>query len=253
MRTCALQSGSNGNCIYVESDGVRLLFDAGISGVRAERRLAALGRDIRDVDALILSHDHIDHVRSAGVFHRKFGLPIHATRPTFEQIRANIGPVREIHYFRSGDVLTIGRLIVETLPTPHDAADGVVFVVDDGRTRLGVFTDVGHSFVELGAQLGTVNACYLESNYDDHLLSVGPYPARLKQRIRGRGGHLSNHEAADLVRETASESLRLVVLAHLSAQNNRPELAMATHRRVLGEDFPLVVASRHEATEMFAL
>ncbi len=100
MKTCALQSGSNGNCIYVETDGVRLLFDAGISGVQAERRLAALGRDIRDVDALILSHDHIDHVRSAGIFHRKFGLPIHATRPTFERIRANLGPARPTAFRR---------------------------------------------------------------------------------------------------------------------------------------------------------
>ncbi len=253
MQTCALQSGSNGNCIYVEADGVKLLFDAGISGRQAALRLEQRGRRIRDVDALLLSHDHIDHTRGAGVFQRLFALPIHANQATFDRARGIIGKVKDFRRFRSGESVQFGNVAVETIRTPHDAYEGVAFVVDDGSIRVGIFTDLGHPFRGLGELIGTLDACYLESNYDEQMLDAGPYPEDLKRRIRGPRGHISNTEAAELVRESAGERLRLLVLAHLSEQNNDPEVAVATHRRILGEEFPLAVASRSEATEMFSV
>ncbi len=244
MVTFSLQSGSNGNSIYVEADGVRLLFDAGISGAEAERRMAVHGRDIRGVDALILSHEHIDHVRCAGVWQRKFGLPLYVTRRTFEAIDCGIGPLHDVRHFTSGDVIEFGPMSVHTLKTPHDAVDGVAFVVRCGQTRLAILTDLGHPFAELAMILENVDAAYLESNYDPQMLDEGPYSPQLKARIRGDGGHLSNDEAADLVWRLNRRRPNWIAAAHLSAENNRPELALAALAGRIGRDYPLHLAGR---------
>ncbi|MBI5864416.1 MAG: MBL fold metallo-hydrolase [Planctomycetes bacterium] len=243
MITFSLQSGSNGNCIYVEAGGVRLLFDAGISGRTALKRMEQFGRRIREVDALILSHDHVDHVQSAGAFHRLFGMPVYCTAGTHRVIRGKLGEIRNLQLFKAGAALRFGAVVVHTIPTPHDAADGVAFVVEFESRRLGVFTDLGHPFRRLQEALASCDAAYLESNYDQEMLEKGPYPADLKRRIRGDGGHLSNDEAAELVSAHARRT-RWIALAHLSAENNHPEVAIETHRAKLGEDFPLCVAGR---------
>jgi len=240
-----LQSGSNGNCIYVEAAGVRLLLDAGISGRQAEQRLAARGVDIRRVDGVILSHDHIDHVRSAGIFQRKFGLPLYATVPTFRACAWSLGRLDRVEHFFAGATLDFGATKVHTCPTPHDAADGVGLVIETGGVRVGVLTDLGHPFAALQSLLASLDAVVLESNYDADLLATGPYPPFLKQRIAGPGGHLSNDEAAELL-AGCDGRLQWACLAHLSEQNNRPDLALGTARRRLGRDRNLHVASRYE-------
>jgi len=252
----SLQSGSNGNCTYVEAGGrdgrpeARLLFDAGISGRQAEHRLAASGRDIRRADAVLISHDHADHVRCMGVFHRKFGLPIHATAATLRAAaaRCDLGPISGVRHFRPGGRIRFGGVTVETVPTPHDGADGVAFVVDDGLRRLGILTDLGHVFEGLTELVGSLDAVMLESNYDPQMLAAGPYPAFLKARIRGPGGHISNQEAAELLLAAAGRRMRWAALAHLSEQNNDPRLALATHRRLLGNGLTIHLTSRYEAT-----
>jgi len=243
--TYSLQSGSNGNAIYVEAGPVRLLFDAGISGKTAEGRMRVRGHEIRDVTALIISHDHTDHMRCAGIYQRKFGLPIHMSARTHRAYRENLGPLRDVRYFEVGQSLRFDGVVVHTVPTPHDAADGSVFVVEHDGRRLGILTDLGHSFEALRSLLPTLDAAYLESNYDPRMLATGPYPPSLQARIRGSGGHLSNEEAAALVRESAKR-LRWVVLSHLSEQNNRPDLALEAHRRQVGHEFPLYVAPRYD-------
>ncbi len=253
MIAVSLQSGSNGNCIYVEAAGARLLFDAGISGVQAERRLAAFGRDIRKVDAVIISHDHSDHIRCAGVLHRKYGLPLFASRPTLKAAEKyqNLGAIQSARDFTSGGALHFGKVTVETVRTPHDAEDGVVFVVCAEGKRLGILTDLGHIFDGLPALIGSLDAVFLESNYDPEMLENGPYPAFLKARIRGPRGHISNIESAELLRGSASPALQWACLAHLSEQNNRPDLALRTHKEILGDAFPLRAASRYEPTGLF--
>jgi phosphoribosyl 1,2-cyclic phosphodiesterase len=139
---------------------------------------------------------------------------------------------------------------VETIPTPHDGVDGVAFVVDDGQSRVGILTDLGHVFDDLPAAVGSLDGVLLESNYDPQMLAEGRYPAFLKQRIRGPGGHLSNIEAAELVGRSGGSRLRWACLGHLSEDNNRPELAVHTWREVLGPRLPLHVAGRHAATEV---
>ncbi|MEW6252823.1 MAG: MBL fold metallo-hydrolase [Planctomycetota bacterium] len=245
MRTCALQSGSNGNAIYVEADGVRLLFDAGISGRLAARRLAEHGRDLRTVQALILSHGHSDHTCSAGVLHRRLKAPLYATPGTRRALRTRPGRPDGVCEFQPGDVLRFGAVRVYTLPTPHDAVDAVAFIVETAGKRLGIFTDLGHPTDALRHALAGLDAAYLESNYDPRMLAEGSYPPELKRRIRGDGGHLANEEAALLLKSCGLFRPRWVALAHLSAQNNTPELALAAHRRELGPDYPLYVAGRY--------
>jgi phosphoribosyl 1,2-cyclic phosphodiesterase len=255
MRVISLQSGSNGNCIYVEGGGARVLFDAGISGRRAEERLAEHGRDIRGIDAIVISHDHADHVRCMGIYQRKFDLPVYVTAGTLAaaKSRYGLGRLGEVRPFEAGRPLRLGGLRIETIPTPHDGADGVAFVVDDGRRRLGILTDLGHPFPALKGVIRSLSAVLLESNYDPQMLTGGPYPAFLKSRIRGAGGHLSNVEAAELLRAAAGRKLKWACLAHLSEVNNEPDLALRTHRTILGRGLPLHVAGRYAATDVLEI
>lgn len=252
MYVASLQSGSNGNCIYVEAAGVALLFDAGISGRQAELRLEGLGRDIRDVDALIISHDHRDHSGCAGIYQRKFGLPVRMTRRTREaaDARCGLGRMENVREFRAGQTMRFGSVRVETMPTPHDARDGVAFIVRAERKRLGILTDLGHVFDDLRSAVAGLDGVVLESNYDPGMLARGWYPEFLKDRIRGPGGHLSNLEAAELLAREAGPSLKWACLAHLSEDNNDPRLALSTHRKILGEDLDIHVSSRYEPVVM---
>jgi len=250
MIAIALQSGSQGNCIYVESDGEGILFDAGISGIRAEERLAAYGRDIRQVKALLISHDHADHVKCAGIYQRKFGLPIHMTRKTHKAAAWQLGNVDDVRHFKPGEQVRIGRMTVESIPTPHDAAEGLAFVVTAKRKRLGILTDLGHLFDGLDGVLKSLDAVFLESNYDPDMLENGPYPRFLKERIRSPHGHLSNIESADLVRRAASKRLQWVCLAHLSENNNTPTVARRTHRKLAGNGHALHTAKYRESSRL---
>ncbi len=229
---------------------MRLLFDAGISGKQAQLRLAEHGRDIRDVQAVLISHDHSDHCRSLGIFQRKFGLPVYVTPRTLLQAgaRGSLGKLDRIEHFAAGSLLQFGHVTVETIPTPHDGVDGVAFVVDDGEQRLGILTDLGHIFRGLPELLGSLDALLLESNYDPRMLASGWYPAHLKRRIRGPGGHLSNEEAATLVSVSTNGRLRWLCLGHLSQENNTPQRALAAHREILGDQVPIHVASRYEVS-----
>jgi phosphoribosyl 1,2-cyclic phosphodiesterase len=254
MKVLSLQSGSNGNCIYVASGDSSVLVDAGISGVRASDRLASFHIDIRSVTAVVITHDHADHIAFCGVYRRKFGLPVYMSDRTYEaaKIRHKLGRIKGVEKFHSGESIRIGGLTLHTVPTPHDATDGVAIVVEDGRHRVGVLTDLGHVFPGLDGIVSSLDAVLLESNYDPEMLAKGPYPEMLRQRIRGPGGHLSNEEAAELLLKSGRR-LSWACLAHLSAENNTPELALETHRRILPGSLPLLTASRYAPVEMLEL
>jgi len=254
MRALSLQSGSNGNCIYVEASGMGLVFDAGISGIQAERRLERQGLDIRGARCLFISHDHSDHIRCAGIYQRKYGLPIYVTRKTLAAALRwhDLGRLDDVRYFRAGGRVGLGSVTVETVPTKHDGADGVGFVVDDGRRRLGILTDLGHPFKRLEKVLATLDAVFLESNYDPGMLASGSYPAYLKKRIQGPGGHISNHESAGLLLR-AGGRLKWACLAHLSEENNHPDVALETHWTIVGRRLPLHVAGRYGETGILEL
>ena len=252
MLTVALQSGSNGNSFYVEADGVKLLIDAGITGMQIERKLDELGRDVRDIDAVLITHDHSDHVKYAGVLQRKYGLPLFVTAKTFEAARrkTDLGKLHDVHHFEAGQSIQLGSVSVETIPTPHDCVDGVVFVVTSDSKRLGIFTDLGSPFGMLTEVIASLDAVFLESNYDPYMLAHGPSPPHLKQRIRGPGGHISNTESAELLL-SAGGRLKWACLSHLSENNNDPDLALETHRSIVTQDLVLHLAGRNTSTPMF--
>ena len=254
MEVISLQSGSAGNCVFVRSGETRLLFDAGISGNSAESPMADYGYDIRDCSALILSHEHSDHISGVGVFHRKFGLPVYANLRTWDATRArpSTGCIGSPNYFVSGKPFQIGSLRIETLRTPHDAIDAVCFVIEDVESgqRFGLFTDLGHVFSGLPKVIGTLDAVLIESNYDDDMLRFGPYPQHLKDRISGKRGHISNKDAAELLDACDASQLQWACLGHLSAQNNSPEVALATHRERHGDRFQLFCADRYGALQL---
>ena len=254
MEVITLQSGSAGNCVFVRSGETRVLFDSGISGSKAESRLAEYGYDIRDCNALVLSHEHWDHISSVGVFHRKFGLPVYANSRTWNATRSkpSVGCIGSPNHFVSGEPFQIGSLRIEPMRTPHDAIDGVCFVIEDAQSgqRFGLLTDLGHVFTGLQKVIGTLDAVLIESNYDDEMLRHGFYPQHLKNRIAGKAGHLSNDDAAQLLSECHAGQLQWVCLGHLSEHNNSPDVALATHRDRHGDRFAIFCADRGGATQL---
>lgn len=255
MLVFSLQSGSNGNCIYVETGGIRLLFDAGINGIQAEKKLAARGRDIRDVDAVIISHDHGDHIRFAGVYQRKYGLPLYVTQKTLDiSVRRHpLGKLHDVQIFQSDGTIGFQGVTVRAIPTPHDSADGAAFVITSGRKRLGIMTDLGHPFDGLEEVISTLDAVIIESNYDPDMLARGPYTAYLQKRIKGPEGHLSNLESAELLRAASKGNLKWACLAHLSEQNNKASVAIATHRKIVHPRLPLYIASRYTTSDILSI
>lgn len=254
IQAIALQSGSNGNCIYVEAGGKRLLFDAGICGSQTEGRLAYHGRDIRQVDAVLISHDHWDHIRYAGVYQRKYKLPVFMTPQTLEAAltKTQLGRMDHVHLFFSGGMIRFGPVTVETIPTMHDGADGSGFIISYRKKQLGILTDLGHAFADLEAVISSLDAVFIESNYDPGMLEHGPYPASVKKRIKGPRGHLSNIESADLI-NTHGRKLKWACLSHLSANNNTPHIALRTHRKKLNSQIKLYTASRHRVSGIFTI
>ena len=254
MKVISIQSGSNGNSIFIDADKARFLIDAGVSAKQVEERLALYGYRSTDITGVLISHDHSDHMRSAGIYQRKWNVPLYVTSKTINTAirRYDLGVLRDLRFFKSGDTLQFETIKIETIPTPHDATDGVAFVIDTGRSRLGVLTDLGHVFDGLRSLMPTLDAAILESNYDPKMLALGRYPVYLKKRIQGPRGHLSNFESAHLVRDFG-QKLKWVCLAHLSEENNEPDLALSTHKDIVGHRLPIHIAKRYESTGVFEI
>jgi len=228
MKFCVLASGSSGNCIYVESNGTRILIDCGLGKRELRRRLASAGIEGERLDAVLLTHEHTDHAGGVGLASRSFAAPLHATWKTFAPLEARLGPLSGLVEFAPGQPFEVGGLRVEPFSLPHDAAQPVGFIVDDGARRLGVATDLGQATHLAHERLSGCAALVLESNHDPQMLEEGPYPWPLKRRISGRLGHLSNAESASLLSSLLHPGLRHVVLAHLSRTNNLPHVALST-------------------------
>ena len=256
MLIIPLQSGSKGNCYYIESDETKILVDAGITIRQARLRLEHHDKDLDSVTDLLVTHDHSDHCRYLADYSRRLNVRVHATKPTLNAIARrpkSTGTINNASCFQAGESLTVGDLKVHSIPTPHDAADGVAFVLENESHRVGILTDLGHAFAGLREVLQSLDAVIIESNYDEEMLRSGPYPEFLKQRIRGSGGHLSNEDSAKLIHTATNERLKWVCLCHLSDENNCPDTAIRTHQQWLGEDYPLHIAKRHEVSEVLEL
>ena len=225
MYICVLSSGSCGNCTYVQSGDTGLLIDAGLSGRRIAELLDTIDVALESISAILVTHDHRDHVHGVGVLNRRFGIPVYVTRPTLRRAASMVRAksMTDLRFFTSGEGFEVGEFRIDSIPIPHDASDPVGYVLECRNKRFGVFTDIGHPFAELRDLVSGVDVALLETNHDIDMLETGPYPVHLKRRISGEKGHLSNVEAARILADLPTERLHTVFLAHLSAENNHPD------------------------------
>lgn len=235
MKICVLASGSSGNCIYVGAGSTRLLIDAGLSGRETAHRLAQIGVKPSAITAVCLTHEHSDHIAGLAVLHARHGLPLYANAGTIEALQRD-EKMRGLAWnvFTTGSPFQVGELLLEPFSVSHDAYEPVGFIVASGAVRIGVATDVGVITHLVRERLRHCRALVIESNHDERLLADARRPWLLKQRIAGRQGHLSNEHAAELIGEISGPGLSQVFLSHLSADCNRPELALRAAQAALG-------------------
>ena len=247
----SLNSGSNGNCYYVGNENDAIFVDAGISCRETERRMAQLGLDMLTVKGIFISHEHTDHTRGVEVISRKHRIPVYITGATHRNSRLWLDPNLQ-KTFEPGTPVQAGSLQIDPFPKWHDAAEPHSFTVSADGLTAGVFTDIGISCEYVSEYIGRCHAAFLEANYDDHMLETGPYPAYLKKRIRGAEGHLSNAQALDLFLSRRPPWMQLLILSHLSAENNRPELVRELFERN-SNGVRIEIASRYGATGIFRI
>ena len=267
MRITSIASGSSGNCIYVGTDATHLLVDVGISGKRILSGIEQLDLSIRDIDGILITHEHADHIYGLGVISRKYGIPIYATPKTKEAIMncKNIGYIdKDLFVDVQADTkLSIKDITVNPMKISHDAADPVAYRFIHGKNRISVVTDLGTYTDYTVESLKNNDVLFLEANHDVNMLQVGPYPYYLKQRILGERGHLSNENAGSLLGKVLNDNMKAVFLGHLSKENNMPELAYESVRCEVNimqlrsdydgikiSDIPIYVAKRDSISQI---
>lgn len=233
MRFAVLGSGSQGNGTLIASDNTLVLVDCGFSLRETERRLALLGVSAQQLSAVLVTHEHADHVHGVGLLARRYNVPIYLSRGTLRGMRK---PVEAAGFLAADEHLQIGGLCIQAVGVSHDALEPLQYVFDDGSRRFGVLTDLGSYDAALLERYQGLDALLIEANHCRDLLGRGPYPMFLKQRVGGDYGHLNNHQAARLVSELGWQKLQHLVLAHLSSKNNQPQLARQCFVDTLGCD-----------------
>ncbi|MEG0961616.1 MAG: MBL fold metallo-hydrolase [Lachnospiraceae bacterium] len=265
MRLCSIASGSSGNCIFAASDQTSLLVDTGISGKRIEEGLNVIGQTTREIDGILVTHEHSDHISGLGVLARKYGIPIYATHGTKLAILAckSVGKIAEDLFveIEEDKEFTIGDFTINPVAISHDAAQPTAYIFHQSNKSMAVMTDLGQYDSNLVKKMQNLDALLLEANHDVHMLQVGSYPYYLKQRILGERGHLSNELSGQLLSEVLHDRFQTVMLGHLSKENNYERLAYETVRLEVdmadnaykSSDFPIQVANRDTVSNMIEI
>ncbi|MCD6585258.1 MAG: MBL fold metallo-hydrolase [Desulfobacteraceae bacterium] len=226
MQICMLASGSRGNSIYVSDDDTSVLIDAGLSGVEIERRMKSRNLRIEDLNAIIVSHEHSDHIQGVGILARRYNLPVYISSATFNTAAEKLGSIKHINNFSCGTEFTINALTIRPFSISHDASDPAGFTIGSNGQKIGIATDLGIATAMVKEHLKNCCCLILEANHDVPMLEDGPYPWPVKQRVKGRTGHLSNESSRELLMDIIHDKLSYVILAHLSETNNTPEKAL---------------------------
>ncbi len=255
MRFTTLGSGSRGNSVFIESGKTGILIDAGFSGKEIELRLRSINRELANVRALLLTHEHNDHICGAGIVSRRGKIPVFANEGTLKAGEKKLGRLFATNEFASGDLLQIDDLMVRSFRISHDTADPVGFVVSDGTHSVGYCTDTGKVSHLMAQRLRGCNALMLEFNHNLEMLKNGPYPLPLQQRVRSHMGHLSNEDAAAFLAEFIDTHLRILVLAHLSETNNTAFLAREAAMAAIKEqeDIALFIAKQDKTLPLIEI
>ncbi|MCR5419996.1 MAG: MBL fold metallo-hydrolase [Lachnospiraceae bacterium] len=262
MQLLSIASGSSGNCIYVGSDNTHLCVDVGISGKRIEEGLNSIGLKTSELNGILITHEHADHIAGLGVIARRYGLNIYATKGTIEAIKGNrnLGRIPEELFktIEADKPFMVNDLKVNPVKISHDAADPVAYRIGNGSKAVGVLSDLGKFTDYTVDNFCGVDALLLEANHDVNMLQVGKYPYQLKCRILGDKGHLSNETSGRLLNRLLHDNLKMVLLGHLSHENNLAELAYETVRlevlmsdnKYKPDDFKIRVAARDKCSEL---
>lgn len=262
MWFCSLFSGSSGNSIYVGTEKTNVLVDAGLSGKRVSNSLREIGISPKEINALLVTHEHIDHIRGVGVMSRMFNIPVYANTNTWESMQNIIGNISNdnIRIIDNSIPFTIGDIEVKPFSTPHDAADPFGYCFFNDGTKISIATDIGHVSDCVFDSIKDSNLILLESNHDVEMLKFGPYPYALKRRILSDVGHLSNDSAGEAIVKLLRDKRMTVILGHLSEQNNYPELAYRTVVSILEEngidinsDIKIDMAGRNSVSSFYEL
>ena len=256
MRFSVLGSGSKGNAVFLENGATAILIDCGFSGKETAARLAAIGRDIDDLDGIFLTHEHHDHISGVGVLSRRCRIPVYANEGTFAGGENRLQKLYARRHFQTGEAIEFQDFQVRSFAVSHDTADPVGFVVSNGVHSVGFCTDTGIGTRLIEQRLQGCSALVLEFNHDPEMLKNGPYPQALKQRVRSSHGHLSNGDAAGLLDRLVHQDLSQVVLAHLSETNNLPQIAYREAVEKIGgrlENSAVEIAVQQRPTELFEL
>ncbi|MEO6228509.1 MAG: MBL fold metallo-hydrolase [Ferruginibacter sp.] len=247
----SLNSGSNGNCYYVGNDTEAVLVDVGLTCRETEKRMRILGLSMQKVKAIFISHEHGDHIKGLTVIAEKYSLPVYITNATCTSGRIQLRQ-ELVNEFTANLPINIGALAVTAFSKFHDAADPHSFVISSNGITVGVFTDIGSPCDRLIKYFSQCHAAFLEANYDDNLLENGRYPVFLKNRIRGGHGHLSNKQALDVFVKHKPSFMSHLLLAHLSKDNNSPELAKQLFQNK-SNGTEIIIASRYEQTPVYLI
>lgn len=255
LRTSVLSSGSKGNANLIFTDNTYLLLDAGLSAIKIFTAMQEIGVEPSKLNGIIISHEHSDHVNGAGIVSRKLGIPIYFTQQTFASCQKKIGKLKqEPVFFKVGDEFSIRDIQVTSFASSHDAIDSSNFIfqqINNPEQKLAIATDLGFATKLLIEKIKEVTTLILESNHDEVILLTGSYPWELKQRVKSSRGHLSNKQAVAVVSQIIHNRLNNLVLAHLSEQNNTPELARKEMSDFLSEiksEVRLFLADQHKPT-----
>ncbi len=225
MIFCNLGSGSKGNCTYIQNNGKALLIDQGFSLKNLTSRMDEVNLSPANVSAIILTHEHSDHIKGAGIFARRHKIPIYMTKKTFQAIDPKKLTKVKVEFFTSGDTLSLQNIKIKTFHLPHDAADPIGIVASSGGRRLGIVTDLGAVTQSVLHYISDLDLLFLEANHDMFMLLNGPYPLQVIQRIKSRVGHLSNEQSLDLFNRISHNGrLKYLVLGHLSEINNDAQI-----------------------------
>lgn len=230
LKFCSLYSGSSGNCLFVSSNHTKILIDCGTSCKKICEGLASIDSSIEDIDAILVTHEHSDHVQSLGMVSKKYDIPVFATCGTWNSMEKQKEKISEnnINMIKPYEDFILNDLNIHPFSIPHDAAEPCGFNIHNGKRKLSIATDLGHMNDSIFKELEDSSFILLESNYDPEILKVSKYPYHLKQRIAGMHGHLSNETAGKTISALMKKNLKHVLLGHLSKENNFPELAYQT-------------------------
>lgn len=262
IKFCSLFSGSSGNSLYISDGQTRILIDAGITGVRIRKALESIGENPMELDALVVTHEHSDHTKCAGVITRRYGIPVYATKGTWDGMSRYIGPVNEanIMHISANTDFNIKSMRIHPFSIPHDARDPVGFSFFSGEKKVTVATDIGTMNDYLFENIKNSDLLMLESNHDVEMLDNGNYPYYLKKRIKSDHGHLCNESAGRTLAALAKYGTKRFVIGHLSHENNKPETAYETvaahisgNGYEIGEGIELYVALRDETSRVFEI